>query len=130
MISKPRLDHLTILYTDREASERHYGILLPLIGFSSPKPGIWTDGDGFWLQFQKAKAETSRYERYGAGLNHWGFAMETPEAVEELRSALIAQGIAAQEIQDLAGARALFLPDPDGLRAEFTWYPEGMAAVG
>ena len=51
------------------------------------------------------------------------------QAVEDLRAALIEAGIAAQEIQDLGGAKALFLPDADGLRAEFTWYPEGVSVV-
>ncbi|MXP09917.1 glyoxalase [Altererythrobacter halimionae] len=125
-----RLDHLTILYTDRAASERHYDLLLPMIGFSSPKPGIWTDGDGFWLQFMQAEVGTAPYERYGAGLNHWGFAMDSAQAVEDLRQALIEGGLDVQPIQDLGGAKALFIPDPDGLRAEFTWYPEGVDTVG
>ena len=125
-----RIDHLTISVSDREAADRHYGILLPLVGFREEKRGIWTDGEGFYLQFMTAKKDTNEYQRYGAGLNHWGLSMETPEAVEELREKLIASGIDAQPIQDLSGAKALFLPDPDGLRAEFTWYPEGMSPVG
>lgn len=127
---KPRLDHLTILTSDSEVSARHYGILLPLIGFTEAKPGIWTDGDGFWLQFAPAGGETRPYERYGAGLNHWGFGMASAEAVHALRAQLLEAGIDAPETQDLGGAVALFLPDPDGLRAEFTWYPEGVAVVG
>lgn len=33
------------------------------------------------------------------------------------------------EVQSLGGARALFLPDPDGLRVEVTWYPPGVSVV-
>lgn len=55
--------------------------------------------------------------------------MPSPESVDELRDALIEGGIDAQPIQDLGGARALFIPDPDGLRVEFSWYPEGMDPV-
>lgn len=124
------LDHLTIASRDREAADRHYEILLPLVGFHRVKNGIWTDGEGFYLQFMTANPETGPYERYGAGVNHWGFSMASPEAVDTLRAALIAAGIDAQPVQDLNGARALFVPDPDGLRAEFTWYPDGMTPVG
>nr|WP_298897869.1 hypothetical protein [uncultured Altererythrobacter sp.] len=125
-----KLDHLTIASQDREAADRHYAILLPLVGFQEVKDGIWTDGEGFFLQFMTAKQGTRPYERYGAGVNHWGLSMESSEAVDRLRSSLIEAGIDAQPVQDLKGARALFIPDPDGLRAEFTWHPDGMAPVG
>ena len=125
-----QVDHLTIYVSDWDAYERHYGTLLPLVGFSRVDHGIWTDGDGFFLQFGKTEEGTRPYERYGAGLNHWGVAMPTAESVETLRQSLVAAGIDVQPIQSLGQARALFIPDPDGLRAEFTWYPEGMNPVG
>ncbi|WP_260483941.1 VOC family protein [Sphingomicrobium flavum] len=125
-----KIDHLTIMNSDREAADRHYGIILPLVGFREEKRGIWTDGEGFYLQFLTAKKDTLAYERYGAGLNHWGLSMDSVEAVENLREQLIEAGIDAQPLQDLDGATALFLPDPDGLRAEFTYYPPGMPPVG
>lgn len=65
-----------------------------------------------------------------ARLDHWGLAMESAEAVHALREALIEAGIDAQEVQDLGGATPLFIPDPDGLRAEFTYYPPGMPPEG
>ena len=125
-----QLDHLTIYVSDWAAYERHYGALLPAVGFTEVKPRIWTDGDGFFLQFGQARAGTRAYERYGAGLNHWGVKMPSAESVDALRESLIAAGLEIQPIQDLGGARALFVPDPDGLRAEFTFYPEGMDPVG
>ena len=125
-----KLDHMTICVSDWGAYQRHYGALLPLVGFSQVDDSIWTDGDGFYLQFRLASQGTRPYERYGAGLNHWGLAMPSAEAVEELRNALVEGGIDAQPIQSLGGAKALFIPDPDGLRAEFTYYPEGMNPVG
>lgn len=124
-----RLDHLTICVGDWQAYERHYGALLPLVGFSRVSDSIWTDGKGFYLQFRLAGEGTRPYERHGAGLNHWGFEMPTPESVDALRQALIEAGMEVQPVQDLGGAKALFVPDPDGLRAEFTWYPEGMSPV-
>lgn len=125
-----KLDHLTIASRNREAADSHYAALLPLVGFHKVKDGIWTDGEGFYLQFITAREGTSPYERYGPGVNHWGLSMESSEAVDRLRDSLINAGIDAQPVQDLNGARALFIPDPDGLRAEFTWYPAGMLPVG
>lgn len=125
-----RLDHLTICVSDPEASERHYSALLPLIGFARKGEGIWTDGAGFFLQFVEARPGTGAYERHGAGLNHWGMAMPDAESVETLRESLVAAGIEAQPLQRFGGAVALFLPDPDGLRAEFSYHPPGMDPVG
>ena len=125
-----RLDHLTICVSDRQKSERHYGALLPLAGFRRTEQGHWFDDNGLYIQFVEAKAGSSAYERYGAGLNHFGFAMPTPESVANLRDALIAAGINCQPLQRFGEAVALFLPDPDGLRAEFTYYPPGTPPVG
>ena len=50
-----KLDHLTILVSDWAAYERHYSTLLPLIGFSRVDETIWTDGEGFFLQFGQAR---------------------------------------------------------------------------
>ena len=118
-----RLDHLTICVSDWERSERHYSVLLPLIGFRRTPGGNWADENGFHIQFVEARPGTSAYERYGAGLNHFGFAMDSKDAVERLRGDLMEAGIDCQPLQQLGGAVALFLPDPDGLRAEFTYYP-------
>jgi catechol-2,3-dioxygenase len=125
-----KLDHLTICVSDWAAYERHYGAMLPLVGFERVDRHIWTDGEGFFLQFVKAEDGTRPYERRGAGLNHWGLAMPTAQSVEDLRDALLDAGILAQPIQHFDGAAALFIPDPDGLRVEFTYYPEGMDPVG
>ena len=125
-----QLDHLTIYVSDWAAYERHYGTLLPIAGFKRVKDRIWTDGAGFFLQFGQAHAETRPYERYGAGLNHWGVKMPSADAVHQLRDRLIAAGLDIQPIQHLGGSTALFIPDPDGLRAEFTYTPPGMDPVG
>ncbi len=125
-----KLDHLTICVSDWRAYERHYGTLLPQVGFRRVDDSIWTDGDGFFLQFRAAGEGTRPYERYGPGLNHWGLAMPTPESVDALRDDLIAAGLEIQAVQQLGPARALFIPDPDGLRAEFTYTPPGIDPVG
>jgi len=125
-----KLDHLTICVSDWQAYERHYGTLLPRVGFRRTDDSIWTDDDGFFLQFRRAGEGTAAYERHGAGLNHWGLAMPSAQSVYDLRQELIAAGLHIQPVQQLGGATALFIPDPDGLRAEFTHTPEGRNPVG
>ncbi|MEZ5892770.1 MAG: hypothetical protein R3C58_06455 [Parvularculaceae bacterium] len=124
-----KLDHLTILSRSVEESERFYGALLPLLGFRQTKRGIWTDDDGFFFQFLPAKPETRAYERYGPGLNHLGFGAPDRAYVNNVRDRMIAAGFDIQPVQELGGAYALFMPDPDGLRIELTHYPEGVAVV-
>lgn len=108
----------------------YYDALLPLIGFEKQKPHIWTDGNGFFLQFNEAKPGTGRYERYGAGMNHIGFGAPDPAAVERVRNAMSDAGFDVPEIQRLKGATALFMKDPDGIRFEITHYPPGVDVVG
>ena len=124
-----KLDHLTLLVTSIEASRPFYEALLPQLGFHRTTRENWTDGDGFFFQFMEAKPDTRPYERYGAGLNHLGFGAPDAGTVEAIRDAMTAAGLETPEIQNLGGAKALFLSDPDGLRFEITWYPPGVAVV-
>lgn len=125
-----RIDHITLLVTSIDDSMRYYGTLLPLIGFSKQRDHIWTDGDGFFLQFMQARPGTSSYERYGAGMNHVGFAARSEDEVVAVRDAMQAAGFEVPEVQHLGGATALFMKDPDGIRFEITCYPPGMSPVG
>jgi lactoylglutathione lyase len=124
-MSRParKLDHVTLMVTSFAASMPYYDALLPLLGFHKTKDHIWTDGDGFFFQFHEAHPGTRPYERYGAGLNHLGFGARSPDDVEHVRAGMAAAGFEVPAIQDLDGARALFLKDPDGVRFELTWYP-------
>jgi len=38
-------------------------------------------------------------------------------------------GFDVPEVQNLGGAIALFMKDPDGIRFEITYYPPGMAVI-
>lgn len=122
-------DHVTILVGSIDCSMPYYDALLPLLGFKKSKPHIWTDGDGFFLQFQEARAGTSPYERYAAGMNHIGFGAPSPHAVENVHSKMAEAGFDVPEIQRFKGATALFMKDPDGIRFEITHYPPGVAIV-
>lgn len=124
-----KIDHITLLVSSLEGSMPYYEHLLPLLGFSKQRNHVWTDGDGFFFQFLQAKPETRPYERYGAGMNHLGFPAESPERVHAIRASMQEAGFEAPEIQDLDGATALFMKDPDGIRFEITYYPPGMAVV-
>lgn len=124
-----KLDHVVILSRDPQASSAFYGTLLPLLGFVQKRERIWTDGAGLFLQVLPAADGTRPYERRGPGVNHLGFSAPDAAFVEQVRTSMIAAGFSVQPIQDLGGARALFLPDPDGLRVEVTWYPPGHAVV-
>jgi len=122
-------DHVTLLVSSLDRSTPYYDRLLPLLGFTRQKAHIWTNGEGFFLQFLQARAGARPYERYGAGMNHIGFGAESPEQVHGVRTAMLEAGFEAPDVQNLDGAVALFTKDPDGIRFEITWYPPGMSVV-
>lgn len=124
-----KIDHITLLLSSLDRSLPYYAQLLPLVGFSKVKDHVWTDGEGFFLQFLQAKAETHPYQRYAAGMNHLGFGAASPAQVHAIRASMAAAGFDVPEIQNLRGAVALFMKDPDGIRFEITYYPPGMAVV-
>jgi lactoylglutathione lyase len=122
-------DHVTLLVSSLERSMPYYEQLLPLLGFCKEGNHVWSDGAGFHCQFLQANADARPYERYGAGMNHLGFPATSPEQVHEIRAAMQAAGFPVPEIQQLSGATALFLADPDGIRFEVTYYPPGIPVV-
>jgi catechol-2,3-dioxygenase len=129
MATPAKLDHFTLLVGSFAASMPYYDVLLPLLGFTKRDAQVWQHADGLYLQFGEARAETRPYERYGAGMNHVGFGVGDPEAVEKIRSAMSNAGFAVPEIQDHGGVRALFLKDPDGIRFEVSYCPPGTTVV-
>ncbi len=124
-----KLDHVTLVVSSLAGSMPYYDALLPLLGFTKRREQVWTDGAGFYIQFLQAKSGTRPYERYGAGLNHLGFGAPDPASVTRIRDAMREAGFSAPELQELGGATALFMKDPDGLRVEITHYPPGVTVV-
>jgi catechol 2,3-dioxygenase-like lactoylglutathione lyase family enzyme len=122
-------DHVTISVRSLERSLPYYAALLPLLGFQRRNENTWHDGAGFFLQFRQARDGTHDYDRYAAGLNHLGFPAPDVETVSRVRNAMIEAGFAAPDIQNLDGAIALFMKDPDGIRFELTYYPPGTSVV-
>ncbi|MEO7050832.1 MAG: VOC family protein [Rhodanobacter sp.] len=118
-------DHITLLATSLDRSMPYYDQLLPLLGYRKLRPHVWTDDAGFSVQFLQAKPDTSPYQRYGSGMNHLGFGAASAEQVHAIRESMRRAGHVVPEIQDLGGATALFMKDPDGIRFEITHYPPG-----
>ena len=124
-----KLDHITLLVTSLKRSMPYYDALLPLLGFRKLRDHVWSDNTGFYFQFQQARADTFEYQRYGAGMNHLGFPASSAEQVHEIREEMKAAGFAVPDTQNLRGATALFMKDPDGIRFEITHYLPGMSVV-
>jgi catechol 2,3-dioxygenase-like lactoylglutathione lyase family enzyme len=124
-----KIDHLTLLVSSLERSMPYYECLLPLLGFLKKRDHVWSNSSGFFLQFGEAAAGSRPYERYGAGMNHVGFAAETPLQIHAIRESMLSAGFDVPEIQNLGGAVALFMKDPDGMRFEITSNPPGSDPV-
>jgi len=124
-----KVDHVTILVKSLNDSMPYYSQLLELIGFIKLRDFVWTDDNGFFLQFNQAKDGSSKYERYGAGMNHIGFSAPSSEFVINVQSKMKAAGFDVPDIQHFDGVDALFMKDPDGIRFEITYYPPGKAVV-
>lgn len=124
-----KVDHITILVKSLEVSMPYYDKLLDIVGFSKLRDYVWTNDEGFFIQFNQAKEDTSDYERYGAGMNHIGFSAPSIEFVEEAQTKMKGFGFSVPEVQTLDGVKALFMKDPDGIRFEITYYPPGTSVV-
>ena len=123
------IDHLTINARSFDQASAFYALLLPELGFEQTKQGIWRNGAGLYVQLREARPDTRDYERYGPGLNHVGFRAPNRAFVEELATRLTEAGLVVRLQSFADGTVAAFIPDPDGLRVEVSWYPEGVPPV-
>jgi catechol 2,3-dioxygenase-like lactoylglutathione lyase family enzyme len=124
-----KIDHITLLVSSYAASMPYYEALLPLLGFAKKRDHVWTDGQGFFFQFLETRPGLPGYERYGAGMNHLGFAAPDVEFVHSVKQAMSDAGFATPEIQSIGPMTALFMKDPDGIRFEVTHTPQGFDPV-
>ncbi len=124
-----KIDHITLLVSSLADSMPYYDKLLPLLGFAKKRDHIWTDSQGFFFQFLESHPGLPGYERYGAGMNHLGFAAPDAETVQSVRQAMSDAGFATPEIQNIGPMTALFMKDPDGIRFEVTHTPPGFDPV-
>lgn len=123
------IDHLTINARSFDQASTFYALLLPELGFEPIKHGIWRNGAGLYVQLREARPDTGNYDRYGPGLNHVGFRAPNRAFVEELAARLTGAGLVVRLQSFADGTVAAFIPDPDGLRVEVSWYPEGVPPV-
>lgn len=119
---KAKLDHLVILASDFAASEAFYAALLPVLGFQKTSDHVWLGPDGVAIDLRECLTELT-YDRYAPGLNHLAFSVDSGEAFDALLPQLEAAGLNLPKVQTFGEAKAIFLPDPDGLRTEISWEP-------
>lgn len=124
-----KVDHITLLVKSLDVSMPYYDRLLDIIGFSKLRDYVWTNDEGFFIQFNQAKNDTKDYERYGSGMNHIGFSAPSLDFVQEVQAKMKGFGFSVPEIQTFDGVKALFMKDPDGIRFEITYYPPGASVV-
>lgn len=120
-----KLDHLVIYASDLANSATFYGAVLSALGFQKTRDWVWLNDDGFAVDLRSAKPEGRPYDRYGPGLNHFGFATPSRDAFDQIQAELRAAGVDLPDVQEIDGALCLFLPDPDGLRVEISWELNG-----
>ena len=119
------LDHIALRVSSLALSLPYYEALLPLLGFAREGEAAWRNRAGLLLHFSEAEEGARPYDRFGAGMNHLGFGVPSAASVALVRESMAASGFAVPEIQAFAGATALFMKDPDGIRFEVTHEPAG-----
>ena len=112
------IDHLALRVSSLDRSGPYYAALLPLLGFAQVGAQQWRNAAGATLIFAEAEEGSRPYHRLAPGMNHVGFSVPSPDAVEMVRAAMAAAGFDVPEIEHFPGAVALFMADPDGIRFE------------
>lgn len=124
-----RFDHLVLMASDLGRSVAFYETVLPPLGFKLSREWVWVTDDGLAIDLKQAEDDRP-YARRGPGLNHFSFSAPSPQIFEGILQRYAAQGVTLPKVQDFGDALSVFLPDPDGLRLELTWYktaPEDVA---
>lgn len=123
-----RIDHLVLMASDLGRSVAFYERVLPPLGFSLSREWVWTTADGLAIDLKKAEQDRP-YARGGPGLNHFSFSATSQQTFEDILQGYAAAGLTVPAIQDFGDALSVFLPDPDGLRLELTWYRPALEDV-
>lgn len=118
------MDHMVILVSDMKRSMAFYEDLLPMIGFRRVREWVFANEQGIYIDFRLAKELDPGYRRYAPGLNHIGFTATSLEQIHTLREQMQSLGHEMPDLQEIDGAHAIFMKDPDGMRVEITLYPD------
>ncbi len=116
-----RLSHLALTVQNLEAAVDFYGRILGMRVVWQPDP------DNVYLSFGADNLALHRGPRAGRGaLDHLGFMVDTPAAVDEWAEHLAQAGVTidASPRTHRDGARSLYCRDPDGNVVQILWVPE------
>ena len=135
------LDHLDLVVTSLERSLPFYQELLGLTQESEivgergekvvyiSRPGEEPAGNfSIGLREKQSDAHTTPYDRYGVGVHHVAFEVDSRQVVDEQAAWLRAQGAeiesGPEEYDYSEGYYAVFFYDPDGIKLEVLHVPE------
>lgn len=134
------LDHLDLVVTSLERSQPFYQELLGLTQASEivgergekvvyiSRPGEEPAGNfSIGLREKQSDAHGAPYDRYGVGVHHVAFEVDSREVVDERAEWLRGQGAeiesGPEEYDYREGYYAVFFYDPDGLKLELMYVP-------
>jgi glyoxylase I family protein len=145
------LSHIDLSVRDPDRSIPFYAALLEALGFlphrstnpeftgERPRRAAWLlrqpDGSIFGIEVRPAAAESRQkaHDRYAPGLHHLAFHAESPAAVDEIHARVAAAGGRVLDPPaDYSGRKgytegyyAAFFADPDGVKLEVVYEPQG-----
>lgn len=117
------LDHIVIYAAEVARSGRFYAVLLGWLGFEQRREWVFAR-DGLFVDLRAARLESDAYRRGARGVDHLGFKANSRTEVDALAAHMRSAGFDGRLIEFDRGDYALFLPDPDGVRIEFTCYAD------
>ena len=132
------IHHLDLVVTSLDRSLQFYlGLLRPL-GWTNVEEVEGERGEKIWyvsgpgttigLRAKQSDANPVPYDRYGVGVHHVCFEVDSREQVDERAEWLRAQGATIESGPKAywysAGYYAAFFYDPDGIKLEIAHIPE------
>lgn len=137
-MARGALHHVELWVTDLAASEATLGRLLLRLGYAPTRrwsTGVRYDLGGTYLVLEAGPDVGGAHERTRAGVNHLAFHAGTPEELDALTRAAVADGwtLLFPERHPFAGGpthRAAYLADDAGFEVELVASTEGAPAPG
>ena len=122
-----KLDHLVMYAADPAITGNFHRVLLGALGFRKRRDFVF-ERDGLFVDIRQATETGEPYRRGRRGVDHLGFRAASTDQLDSIQATLRAAGLEMGRIIDFDnGDRALFVPDPDGLRIEVTCYADPRA---
>jgi catechol 2,3-dioxygenase-like lactoylglutathione lyase family enzyme len=137
-MTRGALHHVELWVTDLAASEATLGRLLLRLGYARTRrwaTGVRYDLGGTYLVLEAGPDVSGVHERTRAGVNHLAFHAGSPEELDALTQAAVADGwtLLFADRHPFAGGpehRAAYLADGSGFEVELVASAEGKAAPG